>query len=78
MTPEIMRAAFGATPFVPFTLSLSDQREVGVPSTQDVELSEDGKTLSVERDGVRVLIATAHVVSINFERRGTRAFGFGS
>ncbi len=78
MTPEILRQCLTAMPFTPFTMSLSDHNEVHVESTSEAEVSDDGQTMLVERNGARVIIALRHVVSISFDKRGGRSFGFGS
>lgn len=78
MTPDILRQCLSAVPFASFTLALSDHNEVHVENAFEAQVSEDGRVLLIERNGARVIVALRHIVSISFDKRGGRTFGFGS
>jgi hypothetical protein len=62
---EEIRKAIHATPFVPFTVALSDGRRLRVPTVDHVFLSPKGSSLHIYPDDDHVVwVSTLHVTSI--------------
>lgn len=68
MIPEI-REAICATPFVPFTIELSDGRRFRVPSGDHAFIWPRGTALYVYPDDDHVLwMSPRHITSMEFDR----------
>lgn len=76
VSPEVIRRCLEAEPFIPFSMTTTDHRDIEIENPQMMKMTSDGKAVEVDLPACRMFLAIDHIISLTVVTDSKKWFGF--